>query len=422
MKAVMNRNVVLFCLGIFFLFACNKNVVPTINPIATGGIVLKSPANGAVNQPIQPIFQWNITNTNIKYTVIYYGTSPATIVPDQVNTNYNNTSDTIRLSPGAGIPAYLNYGTQYYWRVIGLDINGLVVDTTPIQSFTIRPAINLLTARGNLGVVVYKDTLYAMGGTNSMSNNSVAFANVEKLNGTSWVASTAMPTPRNSLAVAVYKDTLYAVGGYNYNGNAAVDSVEKWDGTNWTSGAPTLTPRAGLGLSAYHYNNDTLLYAVGGVNGSSVLSSVEVWNGINWTQSSPISTPSYSLGLAVYNNNLYAVGGLTGSSSDISPPSDIVEFWNGITWTLGTPLTYAISGLGMVAYNNNLYVMGAVNGGYSLQIWNGATWSTGPAMPTVRTNLGLAIYNNLIYAVGGFVGLNPSSAVDIYNPSTNQWQ
>ncbi len=411
MKSIVKLSCVLL-----LLVGCKK----TGNPNAFG-ITLVSPLNGAINQPIQPIFVWKNVNPIIKSFAIYYGTNANSLIQDTKNyINITNTSDTIRVSPDGSSSPYLSYDTTYYWTVVGKSADSSVVYTAPIQRFTSRKAIYMPTARQGMGLAVYNNKIYAVGGSTGSSfvGTSPPLSTVEIWDGNAWTTGEPMLTARSGLGLAVYNNNLYAMGGNigSYITNPPLSTVEIWNGTNWTTGTPMPTPRYGLGLATYNNN----LYAVGGYN-KGPLSTVEIWNGTNWTTGTSLSTARYLLGLATYNNTLFAVGGINGTSSlNLSN----VEAFNGNAWGGGTPLNVSRGALSLASYNNNLYVIGGYNSSTlsTVEIWNGVSWKIGAAMPTPRYNFGLVVYNNMLYAIGGYGSTGVLSIVEIFNPATDQWQ
>ncbi|MDI9357517.1 MAG: hypothetical protein QM528_01060 [Phycisphaerales bacterium] len=385
-------------------------------------LTLVSPANGATNQPVQPIFVWENVNPAITSYALYYGTNPNNLTRDTRNyTDNTNLSDTVRVSPDGLASPYLNYATQYYWKIVGINTSGERVDSLT-SSFTVRNAINLNMARASFGLVSYNDIpLYAIGGVETNPLRSV-----ESFNGISTWTNTVsdLNIPRSYFGTVVYNDSIYAVGGFD--GSAYTDSVETFNNTatGWQKSTQTLnTRREGLGVAVY---NDSI-YAVGGYDGISDFNNVEVFStATGWQNSAQtLNTARRNFGLVVYNGNLYAIGGYNGSYLSSVEVFNTASGWQTAIQTLNT----ARFGFGVVTYNNNIYVVGGFAAGPSLlnsvEFFNGNSWQYCTPMPTARTGLSFAEYNGLLYAVGGYDGFNSSNAfsiVEIYNPATNQWQ
>ena len=393
-------------------------------PLVVGNITLTQPVNGATNVPVQPIFVWNNKFSNIVSYSIYYGTNLNSLVQDIGNYTINrNTSDTIRISPDGGTTSpYLSYNTTYYWKVVGKDATGRAIDSAT-SSFTVRPAINLNTARYIFGLVNYNNMLYAIGGGGNGTPNTLNALNSVEIstNDTNWTTSSPLPTARAGLGVAVYNNQIYTIGGTN---GSILNTVEIWDGTSWIRGTgDTLLPTARVSLGVAVYNNQ--IYAIGGFNGS-ILNTVEIWNGTSWIRGTGDTLlPTARLGLSLVTNNgkLYAIGGNFSTTYYKN-----VDVWDGRIWESGTSLPIASGYIGVVVYNNKIYAIGGYNNNIgvlnNVYIWDGSSsnWVSGTPMPTSRYGLSLAVLNNMIYAVGGTSDTTLISIVEIYNPATNQWQ
>ena len=89
------------------------------------------------------------------------------------------------------------------------------------------------------------------------------------------------------VGVTILNSQLFAVGGCN---GQSLESVEVYNPENnvWTIDAPMKVPRSGVGMAVI----DGLLYAVGGCNGMDYLNSVEVFHPQKkrWTSSTSMKT------------------------------------------------------------------------------------------------------------------------------------
>ncbi|MDI9358798.1 MAG: kelch repeat-containing protein [Phycisphaerales bacterium] len=392
--------------------------------LTVGGITLVSPADGATNQPIQPIFVWNNTNPQTTSYKVYYGTNQNSLVQDLKNyTVSTNLSDTIRISPDDGTTSpYLSYGTQYYWKVVGINASGARVDSAS-SSFTVRNALNLNTVRYQPGIAVYNDSLYVVGGSNS--NGSNYFNSVEVFStATGWrTATQTLNTPRAGFGLTVYNNSLYAVGG-GTNSTSILSSVETFSPANgWQTAAQSLNKTiSGLGLTLY---KDTL-FAIGGASDNfTILNSIETYTGGAWINSSAsLITARHGFGIATANNKIYVVGGSASAATNV--PLNTVEVYNGTNWAYTQPMNTERAFLGLATYKNKLYAAGGLSPGAlytnTMEIFDGTNWRYATPMPTPRFGFGFTEYNGLLYAVGGYYNNTTLSIVEIYNPATNQWQ
>ena len=96
-----------------------------------------------------------------------------------------------------------------------------------------------------------------------------------------------MKTLRSMVGVAVLNSRLFAVGGCN---GQSLESVEMYNPEvdTWTIVAPMKQPRSGVGTAVV----DGLLFVVGGSNGMDYLNSVEVFHPQKerWTSSTSMKT------------------------------------------------------------------------------------------------------------------------------------
>ncbi|MDI9358713.1 MAG: kelch repeat-containing protein [Phycisphaerales bacterium] len=387
------------------------------------GITLQSPANNAIDQPVQPIFVWNNTNPSIISYKVYYGTNQNNLVQDINNYTVNtNRSDTIRISPDGGTTSpYLSYATQYYWKVVGINASGAPVDSNS-SSFTVRNALNLNEVRAHIGLAAYKDSLYAAGGDISNSTSDVRNDAEIFSQATDWkISPQILNAARYSFGLTAYKDSLYAVGGHGVN-PGVLGSVEVFSpATGWNTSAQTLgTARQNFGLIAYR---DTL-FVIGG-EGDNRLSSVETfYTGGSWvTSPKSLNANRSEFGVAVANDKIYVAGGLISNGT----LNTTVESYDGMNWSNAEPtMKTARYTFGMTSYNNKVYAVGGKAAGNtlnSLEIFDGSSWQYGTPMPTAREAVNFIEYKGLLYAVGG-INENSQflSIVEIYNPTTNQWQ
>ncbi len=164
------------------------------------------------------------------------------------------------------------------------------------------------TARGALGVAVYQNRLYAIGGYDGEHNSGVVEIFDPQTN--TWSSGAAMPTPRDHLAVVATGDRIYAIGGrpkLDYHRN--MGTVEEYDpGTNqWRSRAHLPTPRSGIAAGAI---NDWI-YVVGGEAKEGTFATNEAYHpGTDqWRTMASMPTARHGLGAAVVAGRLYVISG-----------------------------------------------------------------------------------------------------------------
>src|SRR5271169_5560654 len=97
------------------------------------------------------------------------------------------------------------------------------------------------------------------------------------------------------------------------------------------------------------------------------------------------------------------------------------------TWTSGAPMPTPLAFSTAAVLKNEIYVVGGNSGTGNVadvQIYNPVTntWSTGPSYPTAIGSASSAVVKNILYVFGGSSdGVNPTNAVWAYNPKTKAW-
>ncbi|MDO9470805.1 MAG: kelch repeat-containing protein [Nitrosomonas sp.] len=164
------------------------------------------------------------------------------------------------------------------------------------------------TARGALGVAVYQNRLYAIGGYDGKYNSGAVEIFDPQTN--TWSSGASMPTPRDHLAVATAGSRIYAIGGrpdldYHHN----MGTVEEYDPlTNqWRPRTNLPTPRSGITAGVI---NDWI-YVIGGESGDGTFNTNEAYHpGTDqWRTMTPMPTARHGLGSAVADGRLYVISG-----------------------------------------------------------------------------------------------------------------
>ena len=184
------------------------------------------------------------------------------------------------------------------------------------------------TARGALGVAIYQNRLYAIGGYDGKYNSGAVEIFDPQTN--TWSSGASMPTPRDHLAVVTAGNRIYTIGGrpdLDYHRN--MGTVEEYDlHTNqWRPRANLPTSRSGITAGVI---NDWI-YVIGGEAKDGTFNTNEAYHpGTDqWRTMTPMPTARHGLGSAVINDRLYVIsGGPTpgGSFSQVNevftPPAD----------------------------------------------------------------------------------------------------
>lgn len=164
------------------------------------------------------------------------------------------------------------------------------------------------TARGALGVAVYRDRLYAIGGYDGDQNTTAVEVFDPQSN--TWSTAASIPTPRDHLAVVTAGSRIYAIGGrsdLDYRQNMAV--VEEYDpeSDQWQSRAKLPTARSGIAAGVI----DGHIYVLGGESGQGTFATNEMYapDADKWHDMAPMPTARHGLGAAVVGNRLYVISG-----------------------------------------------------------------------------------------------------------------
>ena len=142
-----------------------------------------------------------------------------------------------------------------------------------------------------------------------------------------WLAKAPMPTARTWISAAEYGGQIYVFGGLNNTTKLA--TVERYDPVTNTWSSRAAMPTARYATSAVTLNNK--IYVIGGVNASNqIVNIVEVYDPITDSWSTAASMPTARTRLAAVtgpDGKIYAIGGSTTSTLDLTGYSSVVEVY-----------------------------------------------------------------------------------------------
>lgn len=170
-----------------------------------------------------------------------------------------------------------------------------------------------------------------------------------------WYPPEELPLQMTNASVVIYKQTVYLIGGkqaatylrsiYHYT----VNTGELWEGQNMH------VARSHAGVAECNGR----IYVVGGYNASGFLSSVECYNPSDneWRQIAPLNEGRGGMAVTSVGRFLYIVGGRTATSVS---PLDNVDCYDTFhnQWTKVTPLPQARSHCGVTVLMQKIYVVG----------------------------------------------------------------
>ncbi|CAK6960852.1 kelch-like protein 10 [Scomber scombrus] len=113
---------------------------------------------------------------------------------------------------------------------------------------------HMRNSRSGLGVVAYKDCIYAVGGTFTGTSH-LCSAEAYNPQTNRWLAVPSMSAPRSYFGIEVVDEQLFVVGGFN--GTTTMMSVERYDeeAGMWYDASNTRLPCSGLSCSVLHGNH-----------------------------------------------------------------------------------------------------------------------------------------------------------------------
>ena len=229
-----------------------------------------------------------------------------------------------------------------------------------------------------------------------------------------WSAAANLITARTWASAAVQDGKIYAFGGIT--GTTKLSSVERYDpGMNsWESRAAM--PSARYATAAVTLNGN--IYVIGGVNASNQIQNiVEVYNPVanTWSTAAPMPTARCRLAaVAGPDGRIYALGGSTSSTLDMTGYSSVVEAYNPVTnsWETVSPMNTPRVGLAAATSGGRIYVFGGYGRppGYTarylltVEVYDPVSniWSSSPSMRSARYGLAaVSTSTGLIYLIGG---------------------
>ncbi|MCG8348019.1 MAG: LuxR C-terminal-related transcriptional regulator [Chloroflexales bacterium] len=187
----------------------------------------------------------------------------------------------------------------------------------------------------------------------------------------------------------------------------------------WQSLAIMEMPRAHFGL----VENDSRIYAIGGITADGVSGVLERYNppSDTWTRLTAKPTPVTDIQAVVIGGKIYVAGGELASGA-ISTKFEAYEP-DQDRWTALPDLPAPRSRYAATQIDGTFYLFGGWNGSaYQDNTWmfdpDLGTWQTLTSTPTnPRGNMGLAIVNNRVHLLGGDGQDGPSSLHYVYDPT-----
>ena len=280
----------------------------------------------------------------------------------------------------------------------------------------------MLTARSGFGLVSIGDSLMSIGGF----NRGGVLSDVEDYNKSvnAWRPSGRLTSKRARMGVAKWKDSIYAIGGSD--GKFELNSVEELqlaNGKKWKLlDAKLHTARSEFGVAVL---NDKI-YAVGGTSYSRALRSAEVfdikerkWKTMPWLQ-----IPRKGSAVVACNGKVFAIGGQQFSWNCLSS----VECYDPSTnqWSSVAPLAAPRRNAVAITIEDRIYVLGGYNGSKAVgmvEVYDPIKdgWTTVEPLAVNRSGASAVVVEGSIYVVGGFTGKCFLNSMEKYDMDSEQW-
>jgi hypothetical protein len=229
-----------------------------------------------------------------------------------------------------------------------------------------------------------------------------------------WTSTSSLSAASSLGASVVANGFAYVIGGFGSGYSTTVQyTAMKGDGTMGTWATTTALPAArGYVAGAAGAG---FVYAIGGTDGSANQSTIYYAKqnqdgtlGAWQTSSVPLSTTLNAVSAAIVNNNLYVVGGTSGSPVTTVQYAHINGDGSINSFVGGTALPTALANAAMVSANGYLYYLGGYNGTasvsttyYSVLNSDGSngTWTSTTALPATASNFAAVVANGRVYII-----------------------
>ena len=325
-------------------------------------------------------------------------------------------ASTIALMSVKGQFASLSLSCQYSAvRGTPSPTTGIIMDSTSCLTFL--PSMG--EGRSGFGCGVTSKGILVFGGYNR--DGCLCSAEIYT-DGEGWSPMPSLVGKRGRLAAASVQGALYAIGGSDGMSNLRSTEVYCLDDDVWSKTTTRmLQPRS---LFAAVAVSDTV-YAIGGSQQSQALQSMECLNVLagTWSLSKAMTTPRADLVAVEHDGHLYAIGGTNYQHCLAS-----VERFNtlGGSWEPIPAMTTRRRGAAAVSFKGQIYVFGGCDGRSllrSVEVYSSKTnsWSEAPSMAQPRCGSQAVVYHGSIYIIGGYSTWGFLTTMERYEPTSESW-
>ena len=264
-------------------------------------------------------------------------------------------------------------------------------------------------ARDGLGVTVYENQIYAIGG------ESVAgvTGSVERYDpsANSWVELSSMPVPVADVNTAVIGGKIYVPGGRTTSG-AVTDTLEIYDPAkdSWEMGKTLPIAMSAYAMAAF----EGRLFLFGGWDGTKYLESVLIYDPTldRWAPLTSMRVARAFAGAAVVGDKIYVVGGYNGKQAlkvnEVYTPH--LEGHKN-PWEQAEELPIGRYNAGVASVTDNIYLIGGQSDSttFLALLPQAKQWQIIDSPPFEMGNgLRLVQLGELLLAIGGKINNSPS--------------
>ena len=246
-------------------------------------------------------------------------------------------------------------------------------------------------------VVMVKEKVYVGGGVTSSDRGGLTVMVYEPKQD-SW--DTLPPYIYRSFSMAVVDDQLVLVGGYEverYQNKTNKLGVWNEQSKRWTHPLPPMTTACSTSSVATHNNRWLVVMGGHGIHGD--LSRVEILDTtepVQWYQAASLPQPCHQLPLATIGNMCYLLGGFTDQDKGASKKVFSVCLDDLISQAASQPASVSAPPIPVPS-----------------------PWQSLPDIPMDGSTV--LAFNGALLAIGGGGGSLGSSAIHMYQPSSNSW-
>ncbi len=270
-------------------------------------------------------------------------------------------------------------------------------------------------------MTVYNGLVYTFGGGNTGTAQKNVYAYDPQTD--TWSKKADMPTARFGFQTYLVRGKIYAIGGTQTMSNA-LKTVEEYDPVSDTWKTLENMPVPLAWFAGAVVNNK--IYVISGSADGGYTGTGDIWEydpamtSGGWTKKTTLPTGRGALTACVIGQKIYTIGGVTPY-----PWTDMAtnEVYDLNPWSVKSPMPTPRGWLSSAVVNDTIYAMG---GGSStatskVEAYDPATnsWTPRRDMLSPRRAAQAGVVNGIIYNIGGNQNERNCEA---YNPVTNQWK